>query len=356
MSESNTPADSGLPPSDPSWLLDAVIVLDKHMRLDWANQTAERWFGFNLTDQAGIDFKSLVIGSEVAQILSIKNYGTAKDCQAPNVTDVILRVRLFPFRDGKHLLQARDITKMKNLEQVRRDFVANASHELRTPISILYGYLEMMMQEGEGCVSDEWKPAISQMHDQTIRVKKIIDDMMMLSRLEDQELGSKHEFIKIKPLLKSAVKDLEILSKEKHLTISTDIKSDDSILCNSEEIESLVTNLISNAIRYTPDNGTITIRWEVSSDIARLSVIDTGIGIRSEDIPRITERFYRTDTAHSRESGGTGLGLAIVNHICIRHQASLQIESEVDGGSVFTVRFPLERIRKHLSQTGLLLN
>ena len=312
--------------------------------------------GVLITNQTGVDFKSIVIDSELAQILSIKNYGTAIDCQAPDAADVILRVRLFPFRDGKHLLQARDVTKMKNLEQVRRDFVANASHELRTPISILYGYLEMMRQDDEKGISDEWKPAISQMHDQTIRVKSIIDDMMILSRLEDQEIGSEHEFIKFKPLLESAAKDAEILSKGKHHTIKTDIKSDDSLLCNSEEIKSLVSNIISNAIRYTPDNGTITIQWQVDSDMARLSVRDTGIGIKSEDIPRITERFYRTDTAHSRESGGTGLGLAIVNHICIRHQASLQVESELSKGSVFIVAFPCERIRKHLRQIELLLN
>ena len=260
-----------------------------------------------------------------------------------------------PYRAGQYLLQGRDITKIRQLEQIRRDFVANASHELRTPLSILYGYLEMMQDETDDNISQQWKPVVHQMFEQTGRIKQIVDDMMLLSRLEDVDEALEQQFTAIAPMMHSACKDAEALAAPKHQVVHKDIDDNYSLLCNFKEIQSLVMNLVSNAVRYTPDEGFITVKWKVDLIGGYLSVIDTGIGIEEENIPRLTERFYRTDPARSRAAGGTGLGLAIVNHIVNRHHAKLLIKSEVGKGSAFTVHFPPESVRADHEQVNLLL-
>ena len=298
---------------------------------------------------------TLISDQRIIQFLNSRQYDEPFDCVAPTEPGVAIRIRVIPYRQGQHILQARDVTQVKGLEQVRRDFVANASHELRTPISIIYGYLDMLLQAEQDEIGSQWKPAISQMHIQTTRVKQIIEDMMMLSRLEDTDLGEEHQFIEIRPLLESAAKNAKILSGEKSHIIQTEIQGDYHLNGSEKELESLISNLVSNAVRYTPEKGKIRVKWQVDAENGTLSVIDTGIGIDKEDIPRITERFYRTDSARSRETGGTGLGLAIVNHIINRHQAVLEIQSELGKGSRFKVVFPANRIRKDPKLTDLML-
>ncbi|MEM7562409.1 MAG: phosphate regulon sensor histidine kinase PhoR [Pseudomonadota bacterium] len=337
------------------WLPDGVVVLDQKLRLVWANQNAMNWFGINSRNYAGISLLEQTPESDLSTYLKNRNFRDALDCPAPMIPDTILRVRILPFRNGQLLLQARDITQITNLEMVRRDFVANASHELRTPISIVYGYLEMMLQD-EVNVDDQWRPAIYQMHQQTERVKQIIEDMMMLSRLEDSTVPEDHELIIMAQLLESEIKNARVLSGEKSHRFGLNADENYSIEGNPKEIESLVSNLMSNAVRYTPDRGKISISWDVDLAGGALSITDTGIGIAEHDLPRITERFYRTDTARSRETGGTGLGLAIVNHIASRHQANLVVTSTIGKGSTFTVHFPPDRIQKHHDQVNLLLN
>lgn len=338
-----------------SRLPDAIMLLDDQLRLDWANQTAESWFGFRLPQHFQHELASLLNLPEFNQFLESRDYKQTFDCTAPGSPAVVIRIRIVPFRQGQYLLQARDVTQVKKLERMRRDFVANASHELRTPISVVYGYLDMMMEDNNEGISQEWRLAIRQMHEQTNRLKQIIDDMMTLSRLEDPEYVEEHKFVELAPLLESAGNNAVILSGDKNHRIRTEIDSECQLYCNKKEIVSLIANLVSNAVRYTPENGSITIRWLVDASGGSLSVIDTGIGIAADEIPRITERFYRTDPARSRETGGTGLGLAIVNRIVNRHQAKLTVESQPHRFSIFVVQFPLDRVREiqSTSETGV---
>lgn len=329
-----------------SRLPDAIILMDDQLRLEWANQTAEKWFGFSLSRHFHSELATLLDLPALKQYLASRNYAQSFDCSAPGAPEIEIRIRIVPYRQGQYLLQARDVTQVKMLEQMRRDFVANASHELRTPISVIYGYLDMMMEDDEEGISREWRLAIRQMHEQTNRLRQIIDDMMILSRLEDPEYVEEHQFIDFESLIESARNNATILSGDKNHSIRIEFNTDYQLYCNQKEIESLLANLVSNAVRYTPENGSITIRWLVDRTGGSLSVIDTGIGIAAEDIPRVTERFYRTDPARSRETGGIGLGLAIVNHIVNRHQAKLHIESQPQRFSIFTVRFPTDRVRK----------
>ena len=263
-------------------------------------------------------------------------------------------MRFLPYKHRQYLLQARDITQVRALETIRRDFIANASHELRTPVSILYGYLEMMLEKKQSGISSEWKRAIRQMHEQTHRIKQIIEDMMMLSRLENPDTSNMHETLDMTQLVRSVSHNAKILSGKKSHSINTHIDSSHDLLGNRAEIESLLSNLVSNAVHYTPSGGKITIKWAVKSAQGTLSVADTGIGIDKEEIPRITERFYRIDTARSRDTGGTGLGLAIVHHIVNRHEAKLRIRSIPAKGSVFTVIFPAQRVQPNNQHTNLL--
>ncbi len=339
-----------------AWRPDAILVLDQKLKLNWANRIAENWFGINAHRSFGEKITDLLEPGMLRRYLQAGDFDKLLDCIAPGASDLSIRIRVTPCHQSQLLLQARDISQIKALELVRRDFVANASHELRTPVSVLYGYLGMMMQEHSTGINPDWQPAIRQMHEQTERVKKIIEDMLLLSRLEESDSRDEHDYIELTPLLKSACRDAKVLGAGKNHQIRLDIDKNCSLLCNKDEIESLVSNLVSNAVRYTPDNGTITVQWKFHADIGRLCVIDTGIGIAGPDIPRVIERFYRSDLARSRETGGTGLGLAIANHIIQRHQASLEIESEPDQGSTFTVNFPAQRIRKNQGQVGLLLN
>ena len=336
------------------WLPDAIIVLDHGMHLNWANTTAEKWFGFKAAGNIYMDVTTLINSAQITQFIRNRDYNVELDCLAPANPEITISIRVLPYIHGQYLLQARDVTHVKALEHIRRDFVANASHELRTPISILYGYLEIMLQDGQDGISDEWKPAIIQMHEQTSRIKQIIEDMMMLSRLEDTKGEEDNQVIDMEPLLSSIAENARILSGSKFHKIYTKVDKGYKILGSRRELESLVFNLVSNAVQYTPAQGEITIVWNAQLASGTLSVKDTGIGIDKDDIPRITERFYRTDSARSRETGGTGLGLAIVNHIVSRHQATLKIESKLGKGSTFSVIFPSGRIRQHDDQTSLL--
>jgi len=344
-------------------LPDAVMVLGRRLEINWANQAAADWFGVafgpgETAEQVRANpaprLPEVLRGTAAGAWLAAGDYQESFDCAAPGAPGVDIRIRVVPFRHGQFLLQARDVTQVKNLEMVRRDFVANTSHELRTPVSILYGYLDMMVEQDAG-IDAQWKPAIRQMHEQTRRIAQIIDDMMMLSSLEHSE-SPPHQYLEMAPLLESARRDAVALSGRRRHRIDTALDANYSLHCNPKEIESLVANLISNAVRYTPARGRISIHWDVDLGGGVLSVRDTGIGIGPADIPRLTERFYRSDPARSRETGGTGLGLAIVNHVVTRHDAKLLIESKPRKGSCFSVHFPTARIRKDHDQVNLLLN
>lgn len=232
---------------------------------------------------------------------------------------------------------------IKRLETIRRDFVANVSHELRTPLTVIRGYLEALMQQ-DNINEKSLKKIFSQMHHHSLRMENIIEDLLLLSRLESEDHPDENNKINIADLLTTLCKEAQCFSGNKNhkITLAADINL---FLSGSEnELRSLFSNIIINAVKYTPEEGDVNISWYKENNQAVFVVSDSGYGIEEEHIPRITERFYRVDKARSRESGGTGLGLAIVKHVLLRHQGELTIESQIGLGSTFTCAFPGERV------------
>ena len=336
-------------------LPDAIFLLEENWRIEWVNETAGKWLEGPPERSLSLPLWQGIHVSGLELYLKQRNFRESFEFESPYDPAVYLGLRIVPYRKGHFIAIGRDISKIKQLEQIRRDFVANASHELRTPLSILYGYLEMMQEEPTENISKTWQPAVKQMFEQTSRIKQIVDDMMLLSRLEDDDIESDHQYAEISSLMEAAYKDAVALAINKNHRISKDIDDNYSLLCNPTQIQSLVINLISNAIRYTPDNGEIKISWKVDLNGGTVSVKDTGIGIEKVNIPRLTERFYRSDAARSRATGGTGLGLAIVNHIVQGHKAKLTVDSQIGKGSEFAVTFPTNLIRADHQQVNLLL-
>lgn len=236
------------------------------------------------------------------------------------------------------------VNHIQLLERIRQDFVANVSHELRTPLTVIHGYLEALLDQD----LDEtrpWKKIFMQMHQQTLRMENLIENLLLLSQLESHEDESKsEEQIRVVDLLAAICDEATVLSAEANHKIQLKADSHLMLIGFREELRSLFSNIIFNAIKYTPAKGHINIKWYQKNNRAYFTVADTGIGIAEEHIPRITERFYRVDPARSRASGGTGLGLAIAKHVLIRHQAKLDIQSELGKGSVFTCVFPKNRV------------
>ncbi len=234
------------------------------------------------------------------------------------------------------------VNHIQHLERMRADFVANVSHELRTPLTVIHGYLETLIDESE---DDARKKIFLQMHQHTLRMENLIENLLLLSQLENEEIKMQlEESVAVGNLLQVIAKEASELSDEQQHKI--ELRVDDTLLIrgSSEELRSLFSNIIFNAIKYTPAHGKITIEWYLQKHQAIFKVTDTGIGIAKEHIARITERFYRVDPARSRASGGTGLGLAIAKHILIRHEAELIIESTPGKGSTFTCIFPRSRM------------
>ncbi len=229
---------------------------------------------------------------------------------------------------------------IKHLEQVRSDFIANVSHELRTPLTVIHGYLEGLLKETE--IDKKFlKKIYQQMYQNSIRMEKIIGDLLLLSRLENEEVSDELKPINVNKILKLLYVDAKIISGNKQQEINLIMDKIIYVVGREEELKSLFYNLITNAIKYTPSHGKILIKWYGYKNKAIFKIEDNGIGISKKNIPRITERFYRVDKSRSRENGGTGLGLAIAKHVVVNHHGQLIIESEVGKGSVFTCIFPI---------------
>ncbi|MCW8891221.1 MAG: phosphate regulon sensor histidine kinase PhoR [Sedimenticola sp.] len=324
-------------------LPDATVVLNDEGRLDWWNSVATEFLGFDRKLHKGALIDDLITDPVFLSYLHTAQYSRPLHMPAPVNDNISLEVRIVPYGKGKRLLQARDITRLHQLEIVRRDFVANVSHEIRTPLTVVHGYVETM-QESQEAFLGPWKRIVEQMRIQTLRMQRIVDDLLLLSRLETRGSDLGQGVVGVYPMLRSVLEEARQLSgdKQHHITLDADERL--RLIGNSHELESAFTNLAFNAVRYTPAEGTIAIRWWLSGNGPCFSVTDSGIGIAPEHIPRLTERFYRVDVGRSRESGGTGLGLAIVKHVLTRHDGRLLVESEPGKGSVFTCRFPHTRV------------
>lgn len=314
-------------------LPDAVVLLDRRQQIRWFNHAAGSLLGLNRTRDRGQLLTQRMAHSELADWLRDGAKGQLDDVAAPGNKDNQLNVTLLPFGEHQQLLLAHDITPIKRLEQVRRDFVSNVSHELRTPLTVIHGYLELLDPEDV----PELAPVLGEMRAQSKRMGQIVEDLLTLSRLETQ-----HEVIDervpMAALLATVRKEAAALSQGRH-QISLESTANADLFGSPKDLHSALSNLVSNAVRYTPNGGSIAIRWRREPGGAVYSVSDTGFGIPASHLARLTERFYRVSSSRSRDSGGTGLGLSIVKHVLNLHQARLQIESEAGAGSTFSCHF-----------------
>ncbi|MBN6152476.1 phosphate regulon sensor histidine kinase PhoR [Xanthomonas sp. AmX2] len=321
-------------------LPDAVVVVDRNsQRIQWFNEAAGTLLGLRHPGDLGAPVVARLQPMPLAHWLAGgRNAEPMLDTPSPLDERLRLNLRLIPYSDDYWLLVARDVSKLLQLEQVRRDFVANVSHELRTPLTVVHGYLDMLDPED----FPDSGPMIAEMRKQSQRMTQLVEDLLTLSRLESQEHASE-ETIAMAPMLATLRREAEAHSQGRH-SIEVHDEAGCDLLGSNKELHSAFSNLVTNAVRYTPAGGTVTITFAREGDGAVLSVRDSGYGIPAHHLPRITERFYRVSSSRSRESGGTGLGLSIVKHVLGLHQARLDIDSEVGKGSTFSCHFGAGRV------------
>ena len=320
-------------------LPDGVVVLTRGRSILWFNEAAARLLDLAAPRdrRAHIDaFLPLLAKAWITQEPALE---PLREVSSPRNESLRLSFRLIPYSTDHMLLVVRDVTPMVRLEQVRRDFVANVSHELRTPLTVLHGYLEMLEPE----TMPQLAPILADLRGQSRRMTQIVEDLLTISRLEVQQQAGQDR-VPMRALLAGLRREAEGLSQGRH-TIGLVRTCEADLRGSTDYLHSAFSNLVSNAVRYTPDGGRIEISWQATADGgARFAVADTGYGIPAEHLPRITERFYRVSTSRSRETGGTGLGLSIVKHVLQLHEARLDIESEVGVGSTFSGVFARERL------------
>ncbi len=324
-------------------LPDGAVVLTPRGEIAWFNQAARLLLGLRSPQDIGQRIANLIRHPEFNRYLAAADYAAACEIPSPLNEQTTLWLRIIPYGEGQRLLLLRDVSERRRAELARRDFVANASHELRTPLTVLRGYLDMMASEAEaGGALQAWRAPIHEMRQQALRMDALVGDLLKLARLEAGAISAAQTIVDMPRLLGEALEAARSLSNGRH-RLQHDIDGELRLIGREAELRSIVGNLLANAVHYTPDGGEILLRWHADAGGASLAVSDTGIGIDPDDLPRITERFYRVDAGRSREQGGTGLGLAIVKHALELHEGRLQIESRPGQGSRFVCRFPAHR-------------
>ena len=321
-------------------LPDGVMILNDANRIEWCNITAEAQLELSGRADFGQPIANLVRDPQFLQYLEAGDWAGRDPVLVRRGERAVIALQIIPYGQDQRLLLSRDMTQAERVETMRRDFVANVSHELRTPLTVLVGFLETVRELKLD--PQRVRDYVGMMREQAARMHRIIEDLLMLSVLESAPPPGT-ERVRIRPLLARHGADAVALSQERH-TLSVSGTPAYDVVGSESELASAFGNLVSNAIRYTPQGGEVRLVWRDGDDGASFSVEDTGPGIAAEHIPRLTERFYRVDRSRSRETGGTGLGLAIVKHAAARHQAALDIESQLGHGSRFTVRFPADRL------------
>jgi two-component system phosphate regulon sensor histidine kinase PhoR len=322
-------------------MADGVVVLNAQSEIVWFNRMAGRLLTLKRRADLGIRITNLVRDPEFVRYLQNGDFTDTLLVARTTGLGPSLVFQVVPYGGNQRLMLVRDVSEQVQLESMRRDFVANASHELRSPLTVITGYLETLDQD------DQMDPALrgplSEMRRQADRMNAIVRDLLELSRLDARTVEVQGERIDVGALASLLRKD--VLARAKHPAISLTLDSTADLLGDESEIHSALSNLVDNAAKYTPTSGVIEVRWWVdAAGEGHFSVHDTGFGISAEHLPRLTERFYRVDAGRSRATGGSGLGLAIVKHALQHHGASLQIESQEGVGSTFTCHFPARRV------------
>lgn len=331
---------------------DGAVVLDADGTIQWANASACRAFGLKVPGDLGRPLVQLLRDPLLVERLAHRGEAAEVEIVSPVAPQMELLVHVAPYGEGRTLVLARDVTRLKRLERMRRDFVANVSHELRSPLTVVAGYLEMLSEDPQA--PEKWRTPLGETRRQVSRMVAIVRDLLELARLESEAAAPPRTPVEMRALLER-VRSQALAAGDAggRREIRLDIQTNAEVLGSETELESAVGNLVSNAVKYSGEDGHIVVAWRLVGRQARLSVSDDGIGIPERDIPRLTERFYRVDKGRSARSGGTGLGLAIVKHIAERHGARLYIESRYGQGSTFTLAFPNARVHRFDQQASV---
>ena len=319
-------------------LSDGGIILNSNHEILWFNPAATRLLGLDPATDIGHRLDNLLRHPDFVAYLSAPK-GDGITVPSPKDESGWLTVQIIPYGKEQRLAIVRDITHETKLERTRRDFVANASHELRSPLTVISGYIDVLAEDPD--MPAAWATPVAEMERQAERMTRILRDLIELTRLESAETAAGHDFVDVAAMLKPIATEFQGRGGP---AVAIEIETDAALLGKESELHSIFYNLVNNAARFTPATGSVRIVWRADGAGAVFEVIDTGIGIPEEQIPRVTERFYRVDPGRSRAVGGTGLGLAIVKHALQRHDGKLTIRSREGEGSTFSCRFPKERV------------
>jgi two-component system, OmpR family, phosphate regulon sensor histidine kinase PhoR len=328
---------------------DGMVILDRVGEIRWLNEAAGRLLHLRVPQDVGQRLANLVRHPDFVPYLNSSRYDEPISMASPFSRGQYLSLSVVPYGSDQRLLLVRDTTRLHRLEAMRSEFVANASHELRSPLTVMRGYLDAMREDRR--LRETWAKPLDEMHHQTARMIAIVGDLLELSRLETEQRQAPYAPIDVAKLV-LGIRDEALSIGQGPATINLELDDDLFLLGAEHEIYSAFSNLVFNAMKYTPAEGRISVSWVRESDGACFTVTDTGIGIPASHIPKLTERFYRVDKSRHRDSGGTGLGLAIVKHVLQHHGAVLGITSEPGRGSRFSCRFPLERVSRAVEQVG----
>jgi two-component system, OmpR family, phosphate regulon sensor histidine kinase PhoR len=327
-------------------LPDGVVILDGD-RIEWCNDIARAHLHLDLERDAGRPIAHLVRIPAFTEYLEAGDFGRPVQVVSPHAGERLLSLQVVPYGEAQSLVLSRDITQLQQVERVRREFVANVSHELRTPLTVISGFVETLRDERD---PTNIRRFLDLMGEQAGRMERLVEDLLTLSALESSPPPPLEEPVAMAGMVERLAAEARALSGGRH-RIEIQVEPGFDLLGSEKELASAFGNLVSNAIRYTPEGGQVTLRWRPTADGAAFEVADSGIGIPPEHIPRLTERFYRVDRGRSRETGGTGLGLAIVKHVLGRHGATLQVNSAPGQGSTFSAQFSGPRLKPACHET-----
>src|SRR5680860_400859 len=322
---------------------DGVVMTEARGAIEWWNGSAEHLLGFRRDTDQGQYIHNLIRTPAFKSYFDAKDYREPLELHSPAKPHIHLQIQISLFGEDDRLIVTKDVSRLHQLEQMRRDFVSNVSHEMRTPLTVISGYLETLVDNADDLPA-KWRRAVNTMATQSFRMDTLITDLILLSRIETGEQTINDVTTDVDKLIGQICQDARTLSGENQHEITFDAPDPHLLKGDGNQLRSAFSNLIFNAVKYTPARGRITVSWFTNSVGGHLSVKDTGAGIDQVHIPRLTERFYRADPSRHKDTGGTGLGLAIVKHVLINHDGSLEINSRLGEGSEFVCHFPAERL------------
>ncbi|WP_341662368.1 phosphate regulon sensor histidine kinase PhoR [Vibrio sp.] len=320
-------------------LPDAVVVFRGEGNIVWCNKLAQHLLGFRWPDDSGQPISNLLRTPDFIKYLSKNDFSQPLEMRSPLNVERMLELRIVPYTEGEHLMVVRDVSQLKQLEGMRRNFFANVSHELRTPMTVLQGYLEMT-EDPDMVVGPMWTKAHGVMTEQLNRMNGLVNQLLTLSKIEAAPMHELEDVVNVPAMLDVLEKEAQSLSGEQQHKLNFDVESGLFVLGDEDQLRSAISNLVYNAVKYTPAGADVKVRWYLSAQGACLEVEDSGEGIEPQHLHRLTERFYRVDKARSRDTGGSGLGLAIVKHALTHHDSHLEVQSAVGVGSKFSFILP----------------